>query len=242
MKVLVNGIGDMGTTLLQVLTAHWDVLDAETVLAHAPTVHSRQHAMLERLKDLGVVLVGDHYPAQSRLAEVAHGIDHVFDTCGPVPDSREHAEQAVLRALSGGETSDVVTHEIETARSPAIGGLDPLPLLRFRVRLASSPCVEQVRDRIGRTAYVASTGLSDPAEVFDVGRRFGLGGRLYHQAIFLDDQLHVEAGVVHGSAFVPREGNTVLATMAAYLRATRDECEASRRLDQLAESLLLRDI
>lgn len=280
MKVLVNDTGDKGTTLLQVLTAHWDVLDAETVLAHASTTHPRHHAMLERLKDLGVTLVGDAYPAQARLVEVAHGIDYVFDTgraprtpydhfphlrgasvqhdarSGPgfvlgggedvsgsprvgISGPRDHVERSLLRALGGGDTDDVLEHELEVQARAETHEADPLPLARFRVRLASAPCVEQVRDRIQRAPHLTSTALTEPDEVFDVGRRFGLGGRLYHQAVVLDDHLRVRDGVVHGSAFVPREGSTVLSTMAAYLQRTRGRCEATRRMEQLTESLLL---
>lgn len=323
MKVLVNGVGNLGTTLLQVLTAHWDLLDADTVFAHKHTLRSRDLPQLQRLKNLGVILVGDDYPAQADIASVAHEIDYVFDAARPgegrlrkpgyddlpnllgasaqgsergfgtpyvlghgmdaslsrhvsVPSCTTHAALAVLRTITGGDLDRARAADFVVASpgDPAVHGhLDDvhgtraavdaeellavlgrrlpiqsdelslpeefLHIVRFSVRLDQSPGLEQVRDRIDRSAYVCRTEHTDTAAVFDIGRRFGLGGRLFQQVIFSDSSLMVKDQVVSGWAFVPREGNTVLSTMSAYLQRTRGLCEASRRIEGLAESLLL---
>ncbi|MDN5895581.1 MAG: hypothetical protein L0H93_16345 [Nocardioides sp.] len=325
MKVLVNGIGNFGTTLLQVLTAHWDLLDTDTVYAHKSTVHPWDEPQMQRLKNLGIILVGDEYPAQARIEDVAHEIDYVFDAGRPgqglrrkarydgfpnllgasaqgteksfgtpyvlghgmdsslsrhasIPSCNTHSALAVLRTLSDGDLQDIESADFVMARRSVAGNvvarhLDPvlgthhaidtaavlrvlgrripiqssdlstpsqfLHATRFAVRLRSSPTEAQVRDRIDRSAYVSNTGIFDSNKIFEIGRRFGLGGRLYQQAIFVDANLLVKDRVISGWAFVPQEGNTILSTMAAYLQRTRGLREASRRIDQLAESVLL---
>ena len=60
MRVLVNGVGNIGTTLLQVITTHRSLLGIEEIYAHKSTVQPWDEAQLRRIKGLGVVLVGAH--------------------------------------------------------------------------------------------------------------------------------------------------------------------------------------
>lgn len=334
MKVLVNGVGNIGTTLLQVLTTHRDLLGVEAVLAHKATVRPWDVPQLERLKGAGVVVVGDSFAAQASLADVMHDVDYVFDAgrngggldrrrlydefprlvgaCAQgtekdfgrphvlglgmdasetrhtfIPSCNTHSALAVLRTLTDGHLDDVLHGDFVVARrSEDIGNherlvagnvvarhLDPvlgthhaidadavlqvlgksLPIqssdittpsqfmhaTRFSLRLASAPAVHEVQDRIERAAYVTSTQVFDSNKVFEIGRRFGLGGRLFHQAIFVGENLLVKGDTVSGWALVPQEGNTVLSTMSAFLQRAYGVAEADERIAALAEQLLV---
>ncbi|WP_067429869.1 hypothetical protein [Nocardioides jensenii] len=334
MKVLVNGVGNIGTTLLQVLSTHRDLLGIDEVLAHKSTVRPWDVPQLERLKDSGVVLVGDAYTAQATLDQVAHDIDYVFDagrngfgierrslyetfprllgasaqgtetTFGTpyvlglgmdasaqrwthIPSCNTHSALAVLRTLTDGDLDDVAFGDFVVARrSEDVGNherlvagnvvarhLDPvlgthhaidadkvlavlgrrLPIqssdittpsqflhsTRFSLRLRSAPSASEVRDRIARSSYVTSTQVFDTNKVFEIGRRFGLGGRLFNQAIFVADNLLVNDDLVSGWAMVPQEGNTILSTCAAFLQRSCGVTEAEVRTAALAEKLLI---
>jgi glyceraldehyde-3-phosphate dehydrogenase/erythrose-4-phosphate dehydrogenase len=335
MKILVNGVGNIGTTLLQVLSAHRDVLGIDVVHAHKSTTQPWDVPQLERLKNLGVVVLGRE--GEASLAEVADDIDYVFDAgrnggglqrrtayngfaslVGAsaqgteagfgtpyvlglgmdvtearhvhIPSCNTHAALAILRTLSDGCLEDVVSADFVVARrSEDIGNherlvsgnvvarhLDPvlgthhaidadavlrtigvqIPMqssdittpsqflhsTRFSVRLAAPLGHQHVRDRIERSPFVGVTGIFDSNKVFEIGRRFGLGGRLYNQAIFVADNLLVKGDTISGWALVPQEGNTILSTLAAFLQRTRPAAQARLALDTAAESLLLRQL
>jgi glyceraldehyde-3-phosphate dehydrogenase (NAD(P)) len=337
MKVLVNGVGNIGTTLLQVLCTHRELLGLSAIYAHKATVRPWDVPQLERLKNLGVIIVGSEFPGQARLSDVADQIDYVFDagqsglgasrreaydgfrslvgacaqgtestfgtpyvvglgldvstaTYVHIPSCNTHSVLAALRTLADGDFDDILAADFVVARrcedvgnhERLVAGnvlarhLDPvlgthhaidadavlavlgkqvpiqssdittpsqfLHATRFSVQLASAPTEDQVRDRISRAPYVASTQIFDSNKVFEIGRRFGLGGRLYNQAIFADGNLLVKGNTVSGWAMVPQEGNTILSTLAACLQQTHSADDARTALDELAESLLLGEL
>jgi len=331
MRVLVNGVGNIGTTLLQVLTTHRTLLGVEEVWAHKATVQPWDEPQLRRLKGLGVVLVGEHGSAP--LESVSDEIDYVFDTGSTrgalarrasydewrglrggsaqgtehdfgtpyvhglglpverwthIPSCNTHSALAILQTLSDGDLDDVVAADFVVARrSEDIGQherlvsgnvvarhLDPvlgthhasdadavlrrlghaipmqssdittpsqfLHATRFSVRLASPVTADSVRARIERNPLVGTTRIFDSNKVFEIGRRFGLGGRLYNQAIFVSENLLVKDATVAGWVVVPQEGNTILSTISAFLERTQPCSQPV--LDELVAKLLIRDL
>lgn len=333
MRVMVNGVGNIGTTLLQVLGAHRETLGVTELYARKNTVRPWDVSGLERLKDLGVVVVAEEHPGQVRLDDVRDEVEYVFDTTAAggaranrasydampalvgasgqgteqgfgtpyalglgidvrtsryvhVVSCSTHAALCVLRTLSDGRLEDIVHADfVNVRRSEDIGNherlvggnvlarhLDPvlgthhaidadsvlaelgrqvpmqssdittpsqfLHSTRFSVRLSRPIGEEEVRGRLERDPYVATTSMFDSNKVFEVGRRFGFAGRLFAQAIFVPGNILVKGDTVSGWAFVPQEGNTALSTVAAFLHRTHPDPQAA--LEGVAESLLIR--
>jgi glyceraldehyde-3-phosphate dehydrogenase/erythrose-4-phosphate dehydrogenase len=334
-RVLVNGVGTIGTTLLQVLAAHRDLLGITELSAHKGTVRPWDEPELNRLKDIGIELAGP--VGTPTLEQVGAEVDYVFDsgrTGGAVirratydafpsllgasaqgtepgfgmpyvlglgmdvgserfvhvPSCNTHSALAILRTLSDGRLDDIVEADFVVARrSEDIGNherlvagnvfarhLDPelgthhaldadavlrrlghripmqssdittpsqfLHASRFTVRFTQEVSVAEISDRIARSPYVATTRVFDTNKLFETGRRHGLAGRLYAQAIFVSENLLVKGDRVAGWVAVPQEGNTILSTVAAFLQRTRGPEEAQARIDALAEALVLRQV
>jgi hypothetical protein len=331
MRVLVNGVGNIGTTLLQVLTTHRSLLGVEHIYAHKATVHAWDEAQLRRLKGLGVVLVGEH--GSLPLDAVCDEVDYVFDTGRPgggrerraaydgwrqlrggsaqgtehafgtpyvhglglpvdrwthIPSCNTHSALAILRTVADGDLDEIVSADFVVARrSEDIGQherlvagnvvarhLDPdlgthhaidadavlrrlgrripmqssdittpsqfLHATRFTVRLRTAVNADVVQARIERNPLAGTTRIFDSNKVFEIGRRFGLGGRLYNQAIFVSENLLVSGDEVRGWVVVPQEGNTILSTIGAFVERTQP---GSRDvMDELAARLLIRDL
>ena len=111
---------------------------------------------------------------------------------------------------------------------------------RFTVRLSSPVSPDAVRARIERNQLVGTTRIFDSNKVFEIGRRFGLGGRLYNQAIFVSENLLVTGDEVRGWVVVPQEGNTILSTISAFLELTQPGSQPV--MDELVARLLIRDL
>ena len=331
MRVLVNGVGNIGTTLLQVLASHRTLLGIDEIHAHKATVHPWDEAQLRRLKGLGVVLVGEHgsLPLEAVSDEVdyvfdtgragggaarrasyetwaglrggsAQGTEHAFgqpyvhglalpvDRWTHIPSCNTHSALAILNTLSDGDLDSVVSADFVVARrSEDIGNherlvagnvvarhLDPilgthhaidadavlrrmghaipmqssdittpsqfLHATRFTVRLAGPVSTDIVQARIERNPLVGTTRIFDSNKVFEIGRRFGLGGRLYNQAIFVAENLLVSGDEVRGWVVVPQEGNTILSTVGAFLECTRPG--RTEVMEELTARLLIRDV
>lgn len=335
MRVLVNGVGNIGTTLLQVLAAHRRPLGIDEVLAHRTMMRPWDAPQVARLQGLGVTVLATGMPGFSTFEDRAADLDYVFDTSRQgvgrankeryaalprmsgasaqgsekgfgepymvglpgLPEPRRfatvvscntHAALAVLATLSGGDLSTVVSADFVVARrSEDVSGherlvsgnvvarhLDPdlgthhaidahdvletvgcravihssdittpsqfLHATRFSVRLEEPLTVEAARERIRASRFCAATQIFDSNKVFEIGRRFGLAGRLYAQAIFVENNLQSRDGVIAGWAFAPQEGNTILSTLGAFLACTKAPADASAALAEVADSLLLR--
>jgi len=331
-NVLVNGVGNIGTTLLQVLTTYRGLLGVDEVFAHKATVQPWDEPQLRRVKGLGVELVGPNGSAP--LESVCDQIGYVFDTGRPgggltrrqeyagwsgllggsaqgtehafgspyvhglgLPVDRwthilscnTHSALAILHTLGDGDLDQVVSADFVVARrSEDIGSherlvagnvvarhLDPvlgthhaidadavlrrlgrsipmqssdittpsqfLHATRFAVRLAAPVTADAVRARIERNPLVGTTRIFDSNKVFEIGRRFGLGGRLYNQAVFVSENLLVRDDVVTGWVLVPQEGNTILSTVSAFLERTQPGVP-SEAMDELVARLVIRDL
>jgi glyceraldehyde-3-phosphate dehydrogenase/erythrose-4-phosphate dehydrogenase len=101
MKVMVNGVGTIGTTLLQVLAAHRGALGIDEVYARKNTVRPWDVAGLELLKGLDVTVVADEYPGQATFAEVRDEIGYVFDTTAAGGARRNRPTYDEMSALVG---------------------------------------------------------------------------------------------------------------------------------------------
>lgn len=109
--------------------------------------------------------------------------------------------------------------------------------VRFTIRLRSAVAAARAIDRLGDDPWLAVTSKFDAGRLFELGRRYGLQGRLYAHAVVVTNNLLVERDTVRGWAFVPQEGNTILSTLDAFLLQTdhRGRCDA---LEKLRRSLL----
>ena len=91
--------------------------------------------------------------------------------------------------------------------------------VRFNIEL-NAPLKEPVADLFNRQPFISTTKKFDSNVVFELGRRYGFGGRIYSHAIVLADNLLVTDSVIKGWAFVPQEGNSLLSTLRAYILQT----------------------
>jgi glyceraldehyde-3-phosphate dehydrogenase/erythrose-4-phosphate dehydrogenase len=101
MKVMVNGIGNIGTTLLQVLGAHRETLGITELYARKNTVRPWDVSGLERLKDLGVTVVADQHPGQVRFDDVCDEVEYLFDTTAAGGARANRATYDAMPALVG---------------------------------------------------------------------------------------------------------------------------------------------
>lgn len=110
--------------------------------------------------------------------------------------------------------------------------------VRFSLRLAGTPLVGALQARLAAEPLVATTEKFDANRLFELGRRYGLQGRLYSHAIVVANDLLVhqqpDACEVWGWAFVPQEGNTILSTLDAFLLQTAHPDRAAIRADLVA--------
>lgn len=80
MKVLINGIGNLGTTLANLLIKYKTDLGISEVNLLKNTINPWQHEDLAKLEMIGCRIysnAGDHYPSVS---EILGDVDYVFDT------------------------------------------------------------------------------------------------------------------------------------------------------------------
>lgn len=88
--------------------------------------------------------------------------------------------------------------------------------VRFNIQL-KKPLDESVYDIINKEPFLSTTKKFDSNIVFELGRRYGFGGRIYEHAIVLADNILLQDKTIKGWAFVPQEGNTLLSTVRAYI-------------------------
>jgi len=88
--------------------------------------------------------------------------------------------------------------------------------VRFHIEL-KSPLKEDVNTILARQPFLATTKKFDSNVIFELGRRYGFGGRIYAHAIVLSENLLLTDHSIKGWAFVPQEGNTLLSSLRAYI-------------------------
>lgn len=107
-----------------------------------------------------------------------------------------------------------------------------LHTVRFNIRYRSMPSLDVIHRRLRDDAWLSETDIFDSNRLFELGRRYGLQGRLYEHAIVVSNNLLVGEDSVMGWAFVPQEGNTLLSTLDAFLLQTR-----TARRDEILKTL-----
>lgn len=102
--------------------------------------------------------------------------------------------------------------------------------LRFSLTLRGERSAADAQAAIAREPLLATTQKFDANRLFELGRRYGVQGRLYAHAIVVANDLlihHRDGNTeVRGWAFVPQEGNTILSTLAAFLLQTQHPAAA----------------
>jgi glyceraldehyde-3-phosphate dehydrogenase (NAD(P)) len=92
---------------------------------------------------------------------------------------------------------------------------------RFALRLTEPVAEKEVLRRIEADPWLATTDKFDSNAIFELGRRYGVQGRIYSHAIVVANNLLITDRVVRGWAFVPQEGNTLVSTLESFLQQTR---------------------
>ena len=70
---------------------------------------------------------------------------------------------------------------------------------------------------------IATTKKFDSNLIFELGRRYGLFGRIYNHTIMVSHNLLISENQVKGWAFIPQEGNTILSNIEAFLKMTKSD-------------------
>jgi len=91
--------------------------------------------------------------------------------------------------------------------------------VRFNIDL-KAPLEKSVEELIHSNPLIAKTNKFDSNVIFELGRRYGLNGRLFSHAIILSGNLLVTDKSIKGWAFVPQEGNSLISSLHAYLLQT----------------------
>jgi glyceraldehyde-3-phosphate dehydrogenase (NAD(P)) len=135
----------------------------------------------------------------SRHRDARHGTHHAADA------ARVFATLGLTPAVS---SSDVTTPS------------QLMHAVRFNVRLRAARPAAEIVAALSTHPFLATTAKFDSNRVFELGRRYGLQGRLYAHAVVVANDLMVNGCTVKGWAFVPQEGNTLLSTLEAFLLQT----------------------
>jgi glyceraldehyde-3-phosphate dehydrogenase (NAD(P)) len=88
--------------------------------------------------------------------------------------------------------------------------------VRFNIQLKEA-LSETPEELIKNQPFLSMTKKFDSNVVFELGRRYGFGGRIYEHAIVLISNLLISNKTIKGWAFVPQEGNTLLSTIRAFM-------------------------
>ena len=111
--------------------------------------------------------------------------------------------------------------------------------LRFRIR--TSQPVEDVVKRFERAPDLSLTHRFDSNRLFEMGRRYGVFGRIYAHAVVVSNNLERLGRDTIGWAFVPQEGNTLLSTIAAFVHQMRHP-NAAAAIGTIRDALALRSV
>ena len=90
--------------------------------------------------------------------------------------------------------------------------------VRFHMRSRSTLSDAALNARFEDDPFVATTRKFDSNRIFELGRRYGVQGRIFAHAIVVANNLLVHGNDIRGWAFVPQEGNTLVSSLEAMLR------------------------
>lgn len=314
MNVLVNGIGNIGTTVLNLLVKYKKDFGISTIYANKNTIRDWNLEELDTLRQLGVILtthgsrygfenfentlpkvdyifecgangsglknrslyktlktlkgcsaqgsekgfgisfmtsVNDDLLPNTKFVHVVscntHGTASILNTfCGNRLENLEDADMVVVR-----RSEDLGTHERLVSGNVVARHLDPtigthhaidvcdmyetlnvnchltssdittpsqlMHSIRFNIRLKNSLTNDDIFSLIKNNTFLAQTKKFDSNVIFELGRRYGLNGRIFSHAILVSDNLLVSDKTIKGWAFVPQEGNSILSTIQAFL-------------------------
>lgn len=90
-------------------------------------------------------------------------------------------------------------------------------IVRFNIQFNKKINEEEIRARLEAEPFVSTTVKFDSNVIFELGRRYGVQGRIFSHAIVVSNNILFEEHGLKGWAFIPQEGNTLLSTMNAFL-------------------------
>ncbi|MCK4719196.1 hypothetical protein KAU08_00980 [bacterium] len=91
---------------------------------------------------------------------------------------------------------------------------------RFNISLKQELKPAEIHNLIQSNPFISTTDKFDSNTIFELGRRYGVQGRIYSHAIVVSNNLLLNGKNVKGWMFIPQEGNTLLSTIEAYLLQT----------------------
>jgi glyceraldehyde-3-phosphate dehydrogenase (NAD(P)) len=333
MNVLINGIGNLGTTLVNLLVEYRTELGIERVILLKNNLHPWQKSDLDKLEKKGCEIFSKNVGKFPTIERVLADIHFVFDTTANGGGRANKAWYQIFPSLIGAcaqgsekgfglshmidvnneqiegqkfvhivscnthgiaslinTFSDDQLHEIETTdfvvarRSEDIGNherlvsgnvvarhlddrlgthhaIDVVDLyktmnesitvtssdittpsqvmhgVRFNIQFKKEINEEEIRARLTVAPFVSTTVKFDSNVIFELGRRYGLQGRIYSHAIVVSNNILFEERGLKGWAFIPQEGNTLLSTMNAFLLQTKNK-NASNIISRISSDLI----
>lgn len=92
--------------------------------------------------------------------------------------------------------------------------------IRFNIELKHPVTMDDIQTLIERNPFCATTEKFDSNKLFELGRRYGVQGRIYSHAVVCTTSLMLQGNRIKGWAFIPQEGNSILSTLESYLQQT----------------------
>lgn len=317
MKVLVNGIGNIGSTLIQLLIKYKKELSINTIYANKNVPKKWHQAELNLLQEQGVIITSpDANAGYINFNDVLSDVNYIFEAgsngsglrnksfyenlpnlkgvCAQgsekgfgisfmsgvgdelilnqkfvhVVSCNTHGSASLLKTFSGDNLSELIQADfVVVRRSEDIGNherlvsasvvarhLDPnigthhaidvtdmfaqqnisckitssdittpsqlMHAVRFSIELKNPVSNLEIEEKISKNTFIATTKKFDSNVVFELGRRYGLNGRIFSHAIIVSENLLIDKNTIKGWAFVPQEGNSIISTLHAYLLQT----------------------
>ena len=109
--------------------------------------------------------------------------------------------------------------------------------VRFNLQLEKAMVTADIPSLIERNPFCSATEKFDSNKIFELGRRYGIQGRIYSHAIICTSSIMLQGDRVKGWAFIPQEGNSILSTIEAYLQQTNHP-ERQTVIENLKKKLL----
>lgn len=333
MKILVNGIGNIGTTLLNLLVAYQKELKIDTIYALKNNPHPWNTEELEILQEKGVIICSKNSDSFLNFDSIIQEIEYIFDcnsngggmrnlsfykslpnlkgACAQgseknfgtsfmtgindqaikgspfvhIVSCNTHAIAAIVSTIVDGiyndidfvdfvivrRSEDIGNHErlvsgnvVARHLDPVLGthhSIDVLDLyktidcqfevtssdittpsqlmhgVRFHIQFKDETISNELKERISRNPFIATTVKFDSNVIFELGRRYSFNGRLLSHAIVISNNMLVTKKSIKGWAFIPQEGNTILSTIHAFLLQT-NHSEEKKVILQLKHDLL----
>ncbi|MEI7512114.1 MAG: hypothetical protein WCK01_01495 [Candidatus Uhrbacteria bacterium] len=109
--------------------------------------------------------------------------------------------------------------------------------IRFNIELKHPVTMNDIQTLIEHNPFCATTEKFDSNKLFELGRRYGVQGRIYSHAVICTTSLMLQGNRIKGWAFIPQEGNSILSTLESYLQQT-DHPDRQNVIESLKAKLL----